>query len=141
VATSRSRKKSPEQLSNALDRAMAVARTAAENRAENIVILDMHEVTPVFDYFIVATGGSRRQLHAIADEIDQTLRKEMGDKRLGREGLDDSRWILLDFGDIVVHLFDEETRAYYDLEQLWSDAKRIPFEAPAKESPNLRLRK
>ena len=59
------------------------------------------------------------------------LRKEFGDQRLGIEGYEDSRWILLDFGDVVVHLFDEETRSYYDLEHLWAGAKRVPFEPPS----------
>ena len=106
---------------------MAAARTAADNRGENIVVLDMREITPVFDYFVLATGSSRRQLHAIAEEIDQVLRKQFGDKRLGLEGYTDSRWILLDFGDVVVHLFDEETREYYDLEDFWSQATRVPL--------------
>ncbi len=81
----------------------------------------------MFDYFVLATGSSRRQLHAIAEEIDDVLRRDFGDKRLGIEGYADSRWILLDFGDVVIHLFDEETRQYYDLEQLWAGAKRVPF--------------
>lgn len=108
---------------------MAAARTADLNRGRDIVILDLRELTAVFDYFILVTGTSRRQLHAISEEIDNTLEKQYGDKRLGIEGYADSRWILLDFGDIVVHMFDEETRDYYALEQLWSGAKRIPFES------------
>jgi len=82
----------------------------------------------VFDYFVVVTGSSRRQLHAISEEIDDVLKRDFGDKRLGIEGYAESRWILLDFGDVVVHLFDEETRGYYDLEHLWTGAKRVPFE-------------
>lgn len=112
-----------------LERALAAARTADNNRGRDIVILDLRELTAVFDYFILVTGTSRRQLHAISEEIDNTLEKTYGDKRLGIEGYADSRWILLDFGDIVVHMFDEETRDYYALEQLWSGAKRIPFES------------
>ena len=78
---------------------------------------------------MLVTGTSRRQLHAISEEIDHVLEKEFGDRRLGIEGYAESRWILLDFGDIVVHMFDEETRGYYDLEQLWAGAKRVPFES------------
>ena len=114
-----------------LERALAAARTADNNRGRDIVILDLRELTAVFDYFILVTGTSRRQLHAISEEIDQTLEQEYGDHRLGIEGYAHSHWILLDFGDIVVHLFDEETRDYYALEQLWSGAKRVPFESTA----------
>ena len=93
------------------------------------MILDLRELTPIFDYFVLVTGSSRRQLHSISEEIDQVLEKEFGDKRLGIEGYAESRWILLDFGDVVVHMFDDETRGYYDLEQLWAGAKRVPFES------------
>lgn len=113
------------------ERATAAARTADENRGRDIVILDLREVTPVFDYFVLVSGASRRQLHAIADEIDHVLGDQLGDRRMGREGYEDSRWILLDYGDLVVHLFDDQTRDYYDLEHLWSGAKRAPFEPAA----------
>jgi ribosome-associated protein len=82
-------------------------------------------LSALFDFFVLATGTSRRQLHAIADEIDDRLQKDLGDKRLGVEGFDESRWIVLDYGSVVVHLFDEEMREYYDLESLWADAKRL----------------
>ena len=114
-----------------LARALAAARVADLNRGRDIAILDLRELTPVFDYFVVVTGASRRQLHAISEEIDNVLARDFGDERLGIEGYSESRWILLDFGDVVVHMFDEETRAYYDLENLWAGAKRVPFEATA----------
>lgn len=107
---------------------MAAARVADLNRGRDIAIVDLRELTPVFDYFVLITGSSRRQLHAISEEIEAVLKKDFNDRRLGIEGYAESRWILLDFGDIVVHLFDEETRSYYDLERLWAGAKRIPFE-------------
>lgn len=109
-----------------LELALAAARVAADNRGRDIVILDLREVTPVFDYFVIATGASRRQLHAICEEIDQALEVGMRDHRMGREGYEASRWILLDYGNVVVHLFDEETRKYYDLENLWGAGKRVP---------------
>jgi ribosome-associated protein len=117
----------------ALQRALAAARTAEENRAQDIVVLDMRELTTVFDYFVLATGTSRRQLHAISEEIDHFLEDRMGDHRLGIEGYERSRWILLDYGDIVVHLFDAETRAYYSLEDLWAEAKRVAWEGTKEE--------
>ena len=111
-----------------LDRALAAARTAELNLGREIVILDLREITSVFDFFVIVTGSSRRQLHAISEEIDRVMENDYGDRRLGLEGYQESRWILLDFGDIVVHMFDDETRSYYGLEHLWSGAKRIPYE-------------
>ena len=106
---------------------MAAARTAEENRGENIVVLDMREITPVFDYFVIATGNSRRQLHAISEEIERVLKEELRDKRMGIEGYDESRWILLDYGNVVIHLFDAETRDFYALEDFWGQASRVPL--------------
>lgn len=118
---------------SSLQLAMAAAQAAHETRAKDVVILDLRELTPVFDYFVIGTGTSRRQLSAISEEVDLKLRKELNDKRLGVEGYEDSRWILLDFGNVVVHLFDEDTRDYYGLENLWSDAPRIKYPAEDAE--------
>jgi ribosome-associated protein len=119
-----------------LRRAMLAARTAAENRGRDIQILDVRHLTAMFDYFVLATGTSRRQLHAISEEIDRALEEELHDRRLGLEGYEQSRWILLDYGDVVIHLFDEETRTYYALEDLWAQAKRVPFQQPADAPPS-----
>ena len=96
----------------ALQRALTAAQTAEDNRGIDIVVLDMRELTSIFDYFVLASGASRRQLHAMSEEIDHALEDRMGDRRLGIEGYEESRWILLDYGDVVVHLFEPETRAY-----------------------------
>jgi ribosome-associated protein len=116
----------PRQSEIGLERAMLAAQTAEDNRGTDIVILDMRELTSIFDYFVVATGASRRQLHAMSEEIDHALEDRMHDRRLGIEGYEESRWILLDYGDIVVHLFEPETRSFYALEDLWARAKRVP---------------
>ena len=81
----------------------------------------------MFDFFVLVSGTSRRQLHAISEEIDRVLRRRLGDRRLGIEGYEESRWILLDYGDVVIHLFEPETRAYYAIEDLWAQAKRVPI--------------
>jgi ribosome-associated protein len=107
--------------------ALAAARTAEDNRGGDVAVLDMRGMTTEFDYFVLATGNSRRQLHAISEEIDRVLESELGDKRMGIEGYNESRWILLDYGTVVVHMFDEETRAYYALEDLWGHAERLPL--------------
>lgn len=109
----------------ALTLALAAARVIEDNRGRDIQVLDLRHLTPIFDYFVIGTGASRRQLHAMSEEIDDKLEKDLNDRRLGREGYDESRWILLDYGNIVVHLFDEETRDYFQLEQLWADAKKV----------------
>ncbi len=111
-----------------LRRARIAARVAAENRGRDIVILDLRELTCMFDFFVIASGASRRQLHAISEEIDRVLQDELGDRRMGIEGYEESRWILLDYGDVVIHLFEPETRAYYAIEDLWGQAKRVPLE-------------
>jgi ribosome-associated protein len=108
-----------------LELALAAARTAEEDRGQDVVVLDMRGMTTEFDYFVIATGNSRRQLHAISEEIDRTLADELGDRRMGIEGYNESRWILLDYGSVVIHLFDEETRRFYALEDLWGTAERV----------------
>jgi ribosome-associated protein len=108
---------------------MAAAQTAHDNRGQNILVLDLREITPVFDFFVIATGTSRRQLHAMAEELDRVLVEKFNDKRLGQEGYAVGNWILLDYGDIVVHLFDESARDYYALDQLWSGAGKIDWQA------------
>ena len=112
----------------ALERAMVSARTAEDNRGQDIVILDLRKLTTIFDYFVIVSGTSRRQLHAVSEEIDHALEDGMGDHRLGIEGYRESLWILLDYGDVVIHIFEPETRKYYALEDLWGQAERVPFE-------------
>ncbi len=108
-----------------LQLALAAARTAEENRGRDIVVLDMRKLSSMFDYFVLATGSSRRQLHAMSEEIDHRLEDDLDDRRMGIEGYDESRWILLDYGTVVIHLFDEETRDYYALEDLWAEASSV----------------
>lgn len=105
--------------------ALTAARVAAEARGTDVKILDLRAITPVFDYFVIATGTSRRQIHAMADEIEKVVKAELHDKRRGAEGYEEGRWIVLDYGDVVVHLFDAEAREYWDLEHLWEDAKSV----------------
>jgi ribosome-associated protein len=111
-----------------LEVALTAARVASDNRGQDVVLLDLRELTAVFDFFLIATGTSRRQLHAIAEEIDHTLSKQFAEKRMGIEGYAAGTWILQDYGDLVIHLFDEKARDYYALEQLWTGAKRIDWQ-------------
>ena len=114
-------------LSSALHRACLAARIAADNKARDILVLDMRPCTPLFDFFVIATGASRRQVHAITEEVDAGLRAE-GDTRLGIEGYEASKWVVQDYGDVVVHVFDPDTRDYYKLDELWADARRVDWE-------------
>ena len=109
------------------ERALIAAQIAADNRAHSIVILDLREQTPLFDFFVIASGTSRRQLHAVSEEIDREFQEKLGDKRLSISGYRGSHWIVLDYGDIIVHLFEPETREFYALEELWAKARMIPF--------------
>lgn len=114
-------------LSTALHRACVAARIAADNKGRDVMVLDMRPCTPHFDYFVIATGTSRRQLHAMAEETDAALRAE-GDTRIGIEGYEASKWIVQDYGDVMVHVFDPDTRDYYKLEELWADAVRVDWQ-------------
>ena len=116
-------KRQATTLPSAEERARLAAKIAADNRGENIVILDVRELTPCFDFFVISTGNSRRQLHAVSEEIDKVFKQELGDQRISISGYDESRWIVLDYGDVLVHLFDQDTREYYALEELWGKAK------------------
>ncbi|MCO8125108.1 ribosome silencing factor [Stieleria sp. TO1_6] len=107
--------------------AATAAQVALDNNGTDVAVLDVCGQSAEFDLFVLATGQSRRQLHAISEQIDDALEKGMGEKRFSIEGYDESRWIVLDYGSVVVHLFDEETREFYDLESLWADGKTIPL--------------
>lgn len=105
--------------------AVIAAEAAAEKKADDIVVLDVAEVLVITAYFVVVTGATDRQVGAIADEVETALRERAGVKPVGREGLREGRWVLLDFGDVVVHIFQPEEREFYRLDKLWSDAPRV----------------
>jgi ribosome-associated protein len=109
-----------------LERALLCARVAYDNKARDVLILDMRGITPLYDYLVLATGGSRRQVHNIAEEVDDVMTAE-GDVRLGIEGYEAGKWVVQDYGDVVLHLFDPEMRKYYALDELWADAKRVDW--------------
>jgi ribosome-associated protein len=114
----------PQTVADSIESAKIAARIAAENKGQEIVVIDLSKQTSVFDCFVIATGTSRRQLHAIAEEIDRELCRR-GEIRISISGYDESHWIALDYGGVVVHLFDEEHRRFYDLEGLWADGARV----------------
>lgn len=108
-----------------LELALAAAQEAEDNRGQNVLVLDMRNETSAFDYFVIATGTSNRQLRAMSDAIDDVMQKQHGHPRLGLEGYQDSHWILLDYGSVIIHLFDASKRDYYRLEELWAGAAPV----------------
>mgnify|MGYP002383884338 CR=1 FL=1 len=109
-----------------LAQAIACARVGDDNKGKNIVILDLRGITPIFDFFVIMTGTSRRQIHTLAEEIDDYMAGE-GEKRLSVQGYQSSRWVAQDYGDIIVHVFDADSREFYALEELWADAKIVDW--------------
>ena len=109
--------------------AIRAARAAADKQASDIVILDVHELIVITDLFVICTAGTQRQVKTVIEEIERSIR-ELGEKPMRREGETDGGWWLLDYVDVVVHVFGEEERDYYDLERLWSDAPRVEWQEP-----------
>ncbi len=124
----------PERLAKALEHARHCARIADDNRAKDVLLLDLRQATPLVDFFVIATADSRRQGNAIAGEIDQEM-KRLGERKLGMEGSEEGRWVLIDYGDFVVHVFSSEARAYYSLEDIWGDAVRIDWRNLEADGP------
>jgi ribosome-associated protein len=110
------------------EKAALVSRIAIDRKALDVVVLDMRDISSITDYFLICSGGSERQVRAIADAIDEALGAS-GAVSLGVEGYREGHWILMDFGDVIVHIFSQETREYYDLERLWAIAPRIDLSA------------
>ena len=121
----KSEKQNISKIPPVLERVLVAAKVAEENKGHDILILDVRELTKTFDYFLIVSGSSRRQLYAIGDEIQKKLAREMGDNCLSVSGHTEGRWIVIDYGDIVVHLFEPETRKYYALEELWGKGVRV----------------
>jgi len=126
--------RSAQKTSQAGDLAVAAARIAHDDHCEEIVVLDLRGISPVTDYFVIASGTSDRQVRAVADEIARHG-KSIGQKVWRVAGRDAGDWIVLDFVDVVVHLFDEAHRRYYDLELIWGEAPRVEWRDAARKGP------
>jgi ribosome-associated protein len=149
--TTKATQRSPEPVTRRLqppnpattEAALAIARHLDQKLAKDIVILDMSGPLVIADYFVVATVQSTRQAQALAKELDLENKANRGRRRRNTGGLEteESNWVLLDFDDVVVHLFLPEARQYYGLETLWADAPRLPFTpAPVRETVATELR-
>ena len=111
---------------NSYEKAVKAAELADNKKAENIEIIEVADLTAMTDYFVICSAGSENQMKAISDEIEENFKKE-GITPLHIEGYRSSTWVLYDYGDVIVHIFNKESRMFYSLERLWGDAKRVEF--------------
>lgn len=102
-------------------------QAALDKKAVDVVVLDLRKADGFTDYFVICTGTNPRQINAIADGVEETLRKDLGERPALAEGVHKSEWILLDYFNFIVHIFSRECRAFYDLERLWGNAERFEF--------------
>jgi ribosome-associated protein len=109
-------------------RAIAAATSADAKNGEDVVVIHVGDIIAIIDDFVLVSASNTRLVRTIVDEVEKTLHELDGAKPIGVEGLDDASWVLLDYGDVVVHVFLAETRAYYDLERLWADAPTIDWQ-------------
>ena len=107
--------------------ARAAARAAADKQAERVVVLDVHELIVITDFFVICSATSERQLKTVIEAVEDAIRGELDVRPVRREGEQGAGWWLLDYVDVVVHVFGEEERDYYDLERLWRDAPRLDW--------------
>lgn len=108
--------------------ALDAARAASDKKATDPVILDVSNVLGLCDYFVIASAPNDRLVRAICEEVELRVKQSGGAGPRSIEGLDDARWVLMDFGDTIVHVFLDEAREFYDLERLWGDVPRVAFE-------------
>ena len=114
---------------------VVAARAAADKKGEDTLILSVEPLLKITDAFVITSGTNARQVRTIAEEVEEKVKADGGPSPLRIEGLDDARWVLMDYGDFVVHVFLDEVRKFYELERLWADAERWPFESPGSPEP------
>ena len=114
---------------NSKDWAIIAAEAASDKKAADIMAINVGDLLVVTDYFVIASGNTNIQVRAIADEVEEQLRVRGGIKPIGREGEDEAKWLLLDYGDLVIHVFQPAERDFYRLERLWGDAPRLALPA------------
>lgn len=114
-------------IDNSSNLAELVAKAASDKKARDIIIMDLQGISPVTDYFVICSANSTTQVQAIADNIMEKL-DEQGLRLLRKEGYREARWVLLDYGNCVAHIFVEEDRVFYNLERLWGDAKQVSYQ-------------
>ena len=129
----------PSDIANFDERVRRALNAAVEKKALDLTVMDLRGIASFTDFFVIATGTNRRQVQAISDEVVEQLKR--GGTRAARvEGFQTAEWILIDYGDIVVHVFDEKARRFYDLERLWREARRIDVSADQLETEIMNLK-
>ena len=127
-----------DQTISAVELSRRAALSALGKKAEELIILDVRELVSYAQFFVICHGTNTRQVSAIAEAVRQDLRDELGEVPLGIEGMRNARWVLVDYGDVIIHVFDQHQRPFYDLEGLWVDAPRLPLpqvELPGRPTP------
>lgn len=116
---------------NEMNRSLEMVKIAVsameDKKAEDIKVIDIHEISALGDYFVIASGNNRNQVQTICDNVDEALGRK-GFLRKENEGYENANWILMDYGDIVIHIFDKENRIFYDLERIWRDGKNVAID-------------
>ena len=115
--------KTPKEL------ALLAAKALSDKKGKEIRVLEIAELTTLADYFVLATGSSNTQINALVDNVEKVLTEEAGEEPLHREGYRGGTWVLLDYGCIVVHVFNDEARKFYSLEHLWADGEEVDLSA------------
>ena len=110
---------------NAKEMALAAAKALDSKKGRDIKVLEIDKITTLADYFVLATGSSNTQINALVDNVEKVLHEEAGEEPLHREGYRGGTWVLLDYGCVAIHVFNEEARAFYGLERLWSDGHAL----------------
>ena len=111
-----------------LEKAVSIAKILDEKKAREVTILAIAEKSTLGDYFVIATGTSSTQVKSLADEVEYKMQQDHALPAPRREGYSSANWILLDYGDVIVHLFDRASREFFKLDKLWADAEPVPFE-------------
>lgn len=114
-----------------IDRAQLCAAYVLDKKAFNVRILDVRNISSLADFLVIASGNSDRQVTAAADAVHMGLKKDHDTLPIGIEGINEGRWVLIDYGDVMVHVFHDPVRQFYDLDGLWNDAKEVAVEDPA----------
>ena len=107
--------------------AKVAARAADDKKAENTLVLEVGDVLQITDYFVIASAGNRRLVKAVVDAVEEAVRDQLGRSPIRSEGMSEQQWVLLDYGDVVVHIFAEEIRMYYEIERLYRDVPKIEW--------------
>jgi ribosome-associated protein len=108
--------------------AKTAARAADDKKAEHTLVLAVGEVLAITDYFVITSAGNRRQVRSVVDAVEESVRTTLGRSPIRSEGVSEQQWVLLDYGDVVVHVFAEDIRAYYEIERLYRDVARVPWQ-------------